>query len=351
MPNRRDPDHTGRGGDPAPAHGALSDLPWELPHRFLGLDEEASAFDTSAAVILPVPYESTTSYGGGAKAGPGAIVEASRYIELYDQEFGLEPAPRYGVHTLPSVELTRAGAEAAMAELRQVHDRVLEVAGERFVLMLGGEHSVSAPAIRSHAARHSAKAATPPGHATTRGDTIPPGGATSNDSRLTVLQFDAHADLRPQYEGSPWSHASAMARVIDVADVVGVGLRAVSQEEVDVAAAHDGVHLIWADEMWRNDAWMDRAMERLGDHVYITFDVDYFDPSLVPSTGTPEPGGGDWYRTLTFLKRVFAERTVVGCDVVELAPTPGLHAPDFLVAKLVYKLLSYRFQDRLQGPS
>lgn len=325
MPNRRDPDHAGRGGDPAPAHGALSDLPWELPHRFLGLDEEASAFDTSDAVILPVPYESTTSYGGGAKAGPGAILEASRFIELYDQEFDLEPAPRYGVHTLPSVELTRAGAEAAMAELRHVHDRVLEASGERFVLMLGGEHSVSAPAIRSHAARH--------------------------DARLTVLQFDAHADLRPEYEGSPWSHASAMARVMDVADVVGVGLRAVSQEEVDVARAHDGVHLIWADEMWQNDAWMDRAMERLGDDVYITFDVDYFDPSLVPSTGTPEPGGGDWYRTLSFLKRVFAERTVVGCDVVELAPTPGLHAPDFLVAKLVYKLLSYRFQDRLQGPS
>lgn len=323
MPNRRDPDHAGRGGDPAPARGALSDLPWELPHRFLGLDEEASAFETSGAVILPVPYESTTSYGGGAKAGPGAILEASRFIELYDQEFDLEPAPVYGVHTLPSVELTRAGAEPAMAELREVHDRVLEVAGDRFVLMLGGEHSVSAPAIRSHAAR--------------------------SDERLTVLQFDAHADLRPQYEGSPWSHASAMARVIDVADVVGVGLRAVSQEEVDVAKAHDGVHLIWADEMWRDDAWMDRALDRLGERVYITFDVDYFDPSLVPSTGTPEPGGGDWYRTLAFLKRVFAERTVVGCDVVELAPTPGLHAPDFLVAKLVYKLLTYRFQDRFPG--
>lgn len=323
MPNRRDPDHAGRGGDPAPARGALSDLPWELPHRFLGLDEEASAFETSGAVILPVPYESTTSYGGGAKAGPGAILEASRFIELYDQEFDLEPAPVYGVHTLPSVELTRAGAEPAMAELREVHDRVLEVAGDRFVLMLGGEHSVSAPAIRSHAAR--------------------------SDERLTVLQFDAHADLRPQYEGSPWSHASAMARVIDVADVVGVGLRAVSQEEVDVAKAHDGVHLIWADEMWRDDAWMDRALDRLGERVYITFDVDYFDPSLVPSTGTPEPGGGDWYRTLAFLRRVFAERTVVGCDVVELAPTPGLHAPDFLVAKLVYKLLTYRFQDRFPG--
>ncbi|MEK9505032.1 agmatinase [Gaopeijia maritima] len=320
MPNRPDPAHAARtdGGSSSPE--ALSEVPWELPHRFLGLDDEASSFDRAAAVILPVPWEATTSYGGGTRRGPGAILEASRYIELYDQEFDLEPGPRYGVHTLPSVELTRAGPEQAMAELRSVHDRVLDAAGDRFVLMLGGEHAVSSPAIRSHAARH--------------------------DDRITVLQFDAHADLRAQYEGSPASHASAMARVIDVADVVGVGLRAVSQEEVDVARAHDGVHLIWADEMWRDDAWMDRAMERLGEKVYITFDVDYFDPSLVPSTGTPEPGGGDWYRTLHFLRRVFTEREVIGCDVVELAPTPGLHAPDFLVAKLVYKLLNYRFQDR-----
>lgn len=320
MPNRPDPAQNGRGGDASRPPEGLADLPFELPHRFLGLDDEASAFDTSAAVILPVPYEATTSYGGGTRRGPAAILDASRYIELYDQEFDLEPAPRYGVHTLPAVELTRAGPQQAMDELRSVHDRVLEAAGDRFVMMLGGEHAVSAPAIRSHAARQ--------------------------DDRITVLQFDAHADLREQYEGSPCSHASAMARVIDVADVVGVGLRAVSREEVEVARAHDGVHLIWADEMWRDDRWMDRALERLGPRVYITFDVDYFDPSLVPSTGTPEPGGGDWYRTLHFLRRVFTEREVIGCDIVELAPTPGLHAPDFLVAKLGYKLLSYRFQDR-----
>ena len=330
MPNRRDDDHTSRGnpdaGAPGEMRGAgavpetLRDLPWALPQAFLGLDEDAAAFETADAVILPVPYESTTSYGGGTKAGPGQIIDASRYIELYDQEFGCEPVEHYGVHTLPPVELTRAGATPAMEELREIHDRVLEAAGDRFVLMLGGEHSVSSPAILSHAARHG--------------------------ERITVLQFDAHADLRAEYEGTPNSHASAMARVIHAADVVGVGLRAVSKEEVEVADAHDGVHLIWADEMWDNDDWIDRAMGLLGDKVYITFDVDYFDPSLVPSTGTPEPGGGDWYRTLRLLKRVFAEKTVIGADVVELAPTPGFHAPDFLVAKLVYKLLSYRFQDR-----
>jgi agmatinase len=134
-----------------------------------------------------------------------------------------------------------------------------------------------------------------------------------------------------------------MYRVLDVADVVGIGIRGVSQEEVEVARDHAGVTLIYADEMWEDDAWMERGLEALGDPVYLTFDVDYFDPSFMPSTGTPEPGGGEWYRTLRFLRRVFEERRVVAMDVVELAPIPGMPAPDFLVAKLIYKLLGYRF--------
>ncbi|MEQ9399962.1 MAG: agmatinase [Longimicrobiales bacterium] len=298
---------------------ALTDLPWELPHTFLGLDEAATAWATSRAVLLPVPYESTTSYGGGTRQGPRAIIESSRYLELYDQELDAEPEEAYGVHTLPSLELTRAGAGPAMDELEAAYAAVAEAAGDRFLLMLGGEHSISSPAIRAQAAR--------------------------SEERLTVLQMDAHADLRPQYEGTPASHASAMARILDVADVVAVGIRAVSAEEMEVHRATEGSTIVWADEMWEDDAWMDRAIEALGPKVYLTFDVDYFDPSLVPSTGTPEPGGGDWYRTLRFLRRVFREREVVAADVVELAPIPGLHAPDFLVAKLVKKLLSYRFEE------
>lgn len=324
MPNRRDPDAPGRGADetgpPPRVPAALADLPWELPHTFLGLDEASSAWATSRAVLLPVPYESTTSYGGGTRQGPRAILESSRYLELYDQELDREPEADYGVHTLPSLELTRAGAGPAMEELQEAYAAVAEACGSRFLTMLGGEHSISSPAIRAQAARH--------------------------DGRLTVLQMDAHADLRPQYEGTPASHASAMARVLDVADVVAVGIRAVSTEEMEVHRATDGSTIVWADEMWEDDCWMDRALEALGPRVYLTFDVDYFDPSLVPSTGTPEPGGGDWYRTLRFLRRVFQERDVVAADVVELAPVPGLHAPDFLVAKLVKKLLSYRFDGR-----
>jgi len=169
---------------------------------------------------------------------------------------------------------------------------------------------------------------------------------SGGNARLSVLQLDAHADLRAAYEGTPASHASAMARVIDRVDVVAVGVRGVSSEEVEVARDRDGVTLIWAEEMADGDAWIDRALEALGPTVYLTFDVDYFDPAFVPSTGTPEPGGGDWYRTLRFLRRVFAEREIVAADVVELAPTPGLHAPDFLVAKLVYKLFGYHLSGR-----
>ena len=208
-----------------------------------------------------------------------------------------------------------------MEELEAAYARVAEASGDRFVVMLGGEHSVSAPAIRARAARH--------------------------DGRISVLQMDAHADLRREVEGTPYSHACAMNRVLDCADVVAVGVRGVSREEVDVSDAHEGSRLIWADAMQDDEEWMDEALDALGPKVYLTFDVDYFDPSLMPSTGTPEPGGGDWYRTLSFLKRVFREREVVAADIVELAPTPGLEAPDFLVAKLAYKLISYRFQDRL----
>lgn len=335
MPNRRSKDADGRGGGrrgtsgEAPSAGAVPpggrdgpgpirglDLPWELPHSFLGLDEEAAALKGARALILPVPYESTTSWGGGTQAGPGAIIHASRYVELWDQELGNDPSS-VGIHTLPALELTRAGGEPAMAELEESYGRILDTAEGRFPVMVGGEHSISAPAIRAVAKRQ--------------------------EARLSVLQLDAHADLRESYEGTPASHASAMRRVLDVADLVGVGIRGISQEEVEVSEAEAGVNLIYAGEMWENDEWMDRALECLGDPVYITFDVDFLDPSLMPATGTPEPGGGDWYRTLRFLRRVFRERQVLACDVVELAPIPGMPAPDFLAAKLVYKLIGYHF--------
>jgi agmatinase len=185
------------------------------------------------------------------------------------------------------------------------------------VILLGGEHSLTSAPVLAHAARLGAR-------------------------RLSVLQLDAHSDLRREYEGSPYSHAAVMARCQGQVDIVAAGIRALTREERElIRTPGSGITTIFAEEMWTDDAWIDRAMAALGDDVYVTFDVDYFDPSIIPATGTPEPGGGAWYPTLKLLRRVFAERRVVGLDVVELAPMPGNAAPDFAVAKLVYKMIGY----------
>jgi agmatinase len=304
----------------------MRDLTWELPHNFLGLDAELSAFDSARAVILPVPYEATTSFGGGTAGGPAAIIEASRYLELYDQELDSEPADA-GVATLPALALTGAGPEAGLHELRLAYDALLDAGPSKFVVMLGGEHSISSAPILTWAERLSAQG-----------------------RRLSVLQLDAHTDLRPEYEGSPYSHASIMARVREHVDIVAVGIRATTTAEMKLARSADNIHIFLAEDVHSGDEWMNDVIAALGDDVYITFDVDALDPSLVPSTGTPEPGGLEWYPVLKLLRRVFAERMVHAADVVELAPIPGLSAPDVLVAKLVYKMIGYRFADsgRLQ---
>ena len=316
MPNRRDPDDAARGGartiHALPA--GLERLPWELPRVFLGLDGDGATPEDAGTWILPVPYEATTSWGAGTRQGPRAIIDASRYIELYDHELDRDPSVD-GVYTFPALELARGDAARAMAELEAAFAKVLDAAAGRRVIMLGGEHSVSAPAILAHARRH--------------------------PERLSVLQLDAHLDLRASLDGSPFSHACAMGRVIDRVDLVTVGARGISAEEWEVARHRDNVTVITGEEVARGGDWMDRALDALRDPVYITFDVDFFDPALMPSTGTPEPGGGDWHSALELLRRVFSERSVVGADVVEHAPVPGLAAPDFLVAKLVYRMIGY----------
>lgn len=297
---------------------ALQRLSWELPHNFLGLDEQGSDFERAKVVILPVPYEATTSYGGGTGGGPGAIIESSRYIELYDQELDRDPY-EVGICTLPQLELTGAGPAEAIGELRRAYDELRRAAPDKFVIMLGGEHSVSSAPILHWA------------------------DAFSGKRRLSVLQFDAHTDLRTEYEGSPYSHAAVMFRVIDRINLVSVGIRALTREERELGRSRDNIHIFLADDIHSSESWMDDVIAQLSDDVYISFDVDCFDPSLVPSTGTPEPGGLQWYPVLKLLRRVFRERNVVALDVVELAPTPGLNAPDFLVAKLIYKMIGYKF--------
>ncbi|MGH7443258.1 MAG: agmatinase [Longimicrobiales bacterium] len=303
-----------------PVPAALRSLDWELPHTFMGLDEQASDFDAARTVILPVPYEATTSYGAGTGAGPAAILEASRYIELYDKELDALPSD-VGIATLPALALTGAGPQHAVAELRAAYDALLDVAADKFVIMLGGEHSITSAPVLAWA------------------DRLGRAGRA-----LSVLQIDAHSDLRPEYEGSPFSHASVMARIAERCAISAVGIRALTREEADYARVRDNVHIFYADHIHEGTAWIGDVMQTLGDDVYITFDVDGFDPALVPATGTPEPGGLQWYPVMKLLRRVFMERHVVAADVVELAPIPGYHAADFLVAKLVYKMIGYRFK-------
>jgi agmatinase len=296
----------------------LSELSWGAPVNFLGLPEaDAPVFEDAGVVILPVPYEATVSYMGGTRFGPRRLLEASRYIELYDHELDAEPHT-IGVHTLPELHLSGAGPERALAELRRTFDAL--VATDKLVIMLGGEHSISAPPIEAHAQRLGGR-------------------------RLSVLQLDAHGDLRAEYEGTPFSHACVMYRVHQLVDLVPVGIRAITAEERQLIRARK-IPVIFGHELDAAGAWIERALAALGPDVYITIDIDFFDPGIVPATGTPEPGGGTWYPTLRLLERVFAERRVLGVDVVELAPIPGIVAPDFLAAKLVYKVIAYHQRAR-----
>jgi agmatinase len=226
------------------------------------------------------------------------------------------------VCTLPALHLTSAGPEAAVRELREAYDAILEAAGGRLVIGLGGEHSITSAPVLAHAARM------PEGS----------GSPCSSSTRTATCAWSTRAP--------PYSHAAVMARCIDDVDLVQVGIRAITMEERQLIRERDGITTIFADEMWRDDAWIDRAMAALGDTVFVTFDVDYFDPSLMPATGTPEPGGPAWYPTMQLLRRVFTEKKVVGVDVVELAPIGGNAAPDFVVAKLVYKMVGYRLLSR-----
>jgi len=297
-----------RGGSALPA--SLADFAWGAQEQFLGLPADAAGFAGAPVVVLPVPYEATVSYMGGTRFGPRGLLHASRFVELYDHELNVEPHT-VGVHTLPELMLSGAGPETALDELRRAYDALLEAG--KFVIMLGGEHSVSGPPILAHADRR-------PGE-------------------LSVLQLDAHADLRSEYEGTPFSHACVMHRVHERVCLVPVGIRALTGEERQLMRRR-GIEPVFGYEL-DQPGWQRRVVDALGDDVYVTIDVDYFDPSLMPSTGTPEPGGGSWYPTLELLELVFREKRVVGCDVVELAPISGLVAPDVLAAKLVYKLVAF----------
>jgi agmatinase len=282
-----------------------------LSSNFLGIPEAENGLETSRVVVLPVPYERTVSYGVGTRNGPAAILEASHYVELYDDELDEEVA-RVGIHTLPPWLPDRMEPDACVEGLEGIVSELL--AKPRFVLTLGGEHAIATGPVRAHHRRY---------------------------PDLSILHFDAHGDLRDEYEGDRHSHACAARRFLETgAPSVHVGIRSISRDEV-LFAREKGLLIISNRRLPNVDEWMPEALERLTGSVYVTFDVDFFDGSLVPGTGTPEPGGGTWEQALEILRRVATAKRIVGADVVEHAPMPGNRAPDFLVAKLCYKLLGY----------
>ncbi len=279
--------------------------------NFGGIEEAYSSLKKSSVVLLPVPYDATSTWIKGADKGPEAILEASANMELYDIETRTEVYKK-GIHTAPSISEFES-PEKLTDEVKEKVNTYLEM--DKFVITAGGNHSVSIGAVMAHAAKY---------------------------KDLTVLQLDAHSDLRHEYEGSKFNHACVMARVRELVPIVQVGIRSMSNEETYYL---DESRVIFAHDMPYKESWEKKALKLLTKNVYITIDLDVFDPSIMPSTGTPEPGGMQYYDAIHFLKKVIQQHNVVGFDVVELCPNPENKAPDFLAAKLIYQLLSYRFSE------
>ncbi len=281
------------------------------PNNFLGLPSELSEYRTANVAVLPLPYEATTSYSKGTKNGPAAIIKASQQVEFYDEELDVEPC-EVGIATVKPPAITRLSPPKAVAKMQKACAKLLK--DDKFVIGLGGEHTVTVPMVRAMRDRY---------------------------RDLWVVQLDAHSDLRDSYHGTPYSHASAMARVTEHANLIGVGIRSGIKNERQNLKSPSWI--FYAHEMLNDPNWQNQLFNRLGDRVYLTIDLDFFNPAEVPGVGTPEPGGFGWYMALDFLRRLFAERDVVGCDVVELMPLKGSSVSDFFAARLVYKLIGYKF--------
>ncbi|MDX1479491.1 MAG: agmatinase [Saprospiraceae bacterium] len=277
---------------------------------FGGIPADYAGFAEATVLLQPLLYDGTSTWGKGADQGYAAFLEATDNMELYDIETGTE-VYRRGIHLLPP----RTGFGSPEEMYRDTLNCTRELlATGKFLTCFGGEHSVSIGVIEAF-------------------DEHYPG--------LSVLQIDAHTDLRPEYLGSPYNHACALHAASQRGNLVQVGIRSMDASEVEYVQPDNCFYM---HELRRDTYWMDRAVSRLHDPVYLTLDLDALDPSIMPATGTPEPGGLLWYELLAFLRKVFTEREVVGFDMVELAPVDGLHAPQFLAAKLYYKMLTYKFE-------
>lgn len=275
------------------------------PFNFLGLDGQT--YENSKFIVFPVPYSSTTYWKAGTKDGPHALIEASRHIELYDSE-AKRDVSKDGIFTLPQMVPSKNTPKETIDKIKEVVAKIFD--DKKIPMMIGGEHSITLGAVLA---------------------------AKEKFSNLSVLQIDAHSDLRGKFEGTEYHHASVMGQIHKAGvPITEVGIRAVSEEESEYIEKENIKNIFYAP-----DVPVDKIIDSLSENVYLTFDLDGLDTSIMPSTGTPEPGGLGWYETLNLLKEVAKKRKIVGADVVELDPIPGLTAPDFLAAKLIYKLISY----------
>lgn len=293
-----------------------------LPLNFLDLPDEWSGLERSRVVILPVPYEHTTSYGKGTAGAPEEIIKASRYLELYDEELGVETYRLTGgIATSPPMSFGRDCVDSEAVEAIRTEVSGLISQG-KFVICLGGEHTIAVGAAQAH---------------------------TQFYGDLSVLQLDAHSDLRQKYEDNPYSHATVMARIYDFnRNIVQVGIRSQSAGEAkfimekEINTFYDiGIRQGRYDRDEKK--WQDAVIDCLTGKVYVTIDCDFFDPALMPAVGTPEPGGFGWHETVEFLRRITERRQIVGFDVNELSTVPSLVHPQFIVSKLIYKFIGCIF--------
>jgi agmatinase len=278
--------------------------------NFGGIEDAFASYAKAVFVVVPVPYDLTSTYQPGSRKGPAAILDASANMELFDDELYKETYA-VGIHTLPLLEVDARGPSEMIQTVRRAIARVVN--DGKIPVMLGGEHSISFGAVAAVKEKY-------------------PG--------LNVLQLDAHADMRDSYQNSPYSHASVGRRISEICPLVQAGIRSFSVEEAEFMKT-TSVRTYSSDFMLSNENWCEEICANLSGDLYITVDVDVFDPSLVPATGTPEPGGLSWRHVLGIVREAAKRCRVRGFDVVELAPIPGMIAPDFLTAKLVYRMIGY----------
>ncbi len=290
----------------------MPDRNYKARFKFCDIEDRYSSWKRSKIVVLPVSYDLTTSYKPGTSLGPKAIIDASKHMETYDEETGKE-IYKLGIYTAEEIKPVRPDPEEIIKKVEEEVAAILKA--KKFPVVLGGEHSVTLGPVRAFK-------------------------KLSKD--FSVLQLDAHRDLRDSFQGSRYSHACIAKRIIELTSITQVGIRSLSKEEA--GTGYKNIKTFFMKDIIKNKGWIQEVLDSLDSNkVYVTIDMDAFDPSIMPSVGTPEPGGMGWHETLSLLKRIGRERHVIGFDVVELSPMPVNVSPDFLTARLIYKFLSYIF--------